>query len=562
MKHFANATIPTGFALVLLCNAASAEILHDGDGIQLQGTARIVSRYAATCHVLEEKHSPLEFRQIKDNHGQSLHVWQLDFSAHNNTGNRLSFLKAEFDIASPSPPCTEWIGEGTNGGPSGNFVDADGRPRPIEWADTRISLSMPNGMGKDQVARDVMFLLVFHEDQPAFRNRSVDFALALPGEKEQPAPDTPQSGAGPTGAAPQGDLQLPPEVLADKYVSQAQRLLREKDHHGARQAMEKSLSFQQEHGLEPRPEDHFGYGEVWVALGEPERAIESLVRYLQMRGRDADRYEEALDLLNRAEAEKARDEAAAYSAAQSGPPEIRAGETVVFDGMEFVGIPPGEFLMGSTGRYAAPDEIPATRVWISRGFFLGKYEVTQDQWKAVMGHNPSRFSGCGKCPVEMVSWNNVQAFIRKLNARAKGGRYRLPTEAEWEYAARAGTTTDTYAGKFDIGSDASEDPVVHQIAWHRWDSGKQTQPVGQKIPNAFGLYDILGNVLEWVGDWYSRYPGGVVTDPVGPRTGRGRVARGASWSDSSKEYFQTSYRRAFQPRHRDDELGFRLVRTE
>ena len=181
-------------------------------------------------------------------------------------------------------------------------------------------------------------------------------------------------------------------------------------------------------------------------MGEPERAIESLVRYLQLRGRDADRYEEALDLLNRAEAEKAGDEAAAYSAAQSGPPEIRAGETVVFDGMEFVGIPPGEFLMGSTGYYAEPDEEPVTRVWISRGFFLGKYEVTQDQWKAVMGHNPSRFSGCGNCPVEKVSWNNVQAFIRKLNAQAEGGRYRLPTEAEWEYAARAGTTTDTYAG--------------------------------------------------------------------------------------------------------------------
>lgn len=562
MKLFANFTIPFGFTIFLLCRAASAEILYERDGIQLQGTAQIVSRYAATCHVLEEKHSPLEFRKIKDNHGQSLHVWQLDFSAHNNTGHRLSSLKAEFDIASPWPPCTEWRGEGPGGGPSGNFVDAEGRPTPIEWADTQIALSMPNGMGKDQVARDVLFLLVFHKDQPAFRNWSVDFSLDVPGGKEQPAPDAPQSGAGPRGADPRRGLQLPPEILADKYVSQAQRLLREEDPHGARQAMENSLSLQQDHGLEPRPEDHFGYAEVWFGLGEPERAIQSLVRYLQLRGRDADRYEEALDLLNRAEAEKARDEAAAYSAAQSGPPEIRAGETVMFDGMEFVGIPPGEFLMGSTGSYAEPDERPVTQVWISRGFFLGKYEVTQDQWKAVMGHNPSRFSGCGNCPVEKVSWNNVQAFIRKLNAQAEGGRYRLPTEAEWEYAARAGTTTDTYAGVFSLGEGAFEDPVVHEIAWHYRDSGRQTQPVGQKVPNSFGLYDMLGNVWEWVSDWYSRYPGGAVTDPVGPRTGRGRVAKGGSWSDYSKKYFRAPYRRVFQPRHRVDELGFRLVRTE
>ena len=121
---------------------------------------------------------------------------------------------------------------------------------------------------------------------------------------------------------------------------------------------------------------------------------------------------------------------------------------MVFDGMEFVGIPPGEFLMGSTSGHALSFEQPVTRVRISQGFWLGKYEVTQDQWQAMMGNNASCFSDCGNCPVEDLSWEDVQAFIGRLNARSGGGKYRLPTEAEWEYAARAGTTTDTYAGGY------------------------------------------------------------------------------------------------------------------
>ena len=177
---------------------------------------------------------------------------------------------------------------------------------------------------------------------------------------------------------------------------------------------------------------------------------------------------------------------------------IRVGETVVFDGIEFVKIPPGEFLMGSTSRHARDDEKPVTRVRISKGFYLGKTEVTQSQWQAVMGDNPSYSKDGGDdCPVEMVPWNDVQEFIGKLNARSGGERYRLPTEAEWEYAARAGTTTDTYAG--NVTEPNGNDPVVNRIAWYRENSGGQPQPVGQKAPNGFGLYDMLGNVWEWVG---------------------------------------------------------------
>ena len=184
----------------------------------------------------------------------------------------------------------------------------------------------------------------------------------------------------------------------------------------------------------------------------------------------------------------------------------RTGETRVFDGIEFLWVPPGEFRMGSTSRHADSDEKPVTRVRITRGFWLGKYEVTQGQWQAVMGSNPSRFKNCGRdCPVEKVSWNDVQEFIGKLNGRSGGRPYRLPTEAEWEYAARAGTTSDTYAG--DITKPRGNDPVLNRIGWYDGSTGNWTHPVGRKAPNGFGLHDMLGNVWEWVGDPVRGLPG-------------------------------------------------------
>ena len=219
-------------------------------------------------------------------------------------------------------------------------------------------------------------------------------------------------------------------------------------------------------------------------------------------------------------------------------------------GMEFVRIPAGEFLMGSNSSLAKFDEQPITQVRISREFWLGKYEVTQEQWQAVMGTNPSRFSVCGRCPVERVSWNDVQDFIRKLNERERGTGYvyRLPTEAEWEYAARAGTTGDRYAQDVD------------KIAWHVANSGLSTYSVGQKEPNAWGLHDMLGNVWEWVQDWYGPYPGGSVTDPAGPSSGSHRVLRGAGWANpASRCRAPERYREP--PTFSQGVEGFRLVRT-
>ena len=251
-------------------------------------------------------------------------------------------------------------------------------------------------------------------------------------------------------------------------------------------------------------------------------------------------------------------------------------------GMEFVWVPAGEFRMGSTSRRANDDEKPVTRVRISRGFYLGKYEVTQGQWEAVMGSKPSHFSNCGgNCPVEQVSWNDVQAFVRKLNEREGGRRYRLPTEAEWEYGARGGTETDTPAGDLRVLGKYNA-PLLDGIAWYGGNSGaayegghdcsdwKEKQyrsnrcgphPVGGKAANGFGLHDMLGNVWEWVGDWYGAYPGGTVTDPAGPGSGSYRVHRGGSWNFSAgscRSAFAAGIRRA----NRGYNLGFRLLRTE
>jgi TonB family protein len=213
----------------------------------------------------------------------------------------------------------------------------------------------------------------------------------------------------------------------------------------------------------------------------------------------------------------------------------------------FVRVPGGEFLMGSSdGR---PDEKPVHRVRITKAFEMGKYEVTQAQWGSVMGNDPSSFRGPDR-PVESVSWDDIQEFLQKLNAMKDGYRYRLPTEAEWEYAARAGSS-----------ENRPED--LDAVAWHSANAGNRaTEPVGEKQPNAWGLYDTLGNVWEWCQDWYDGryYSDSPVADPPGPASGLARVVRGGSIIDGS-EVLRLAFRnRVDSSGFRSNGLGFRLVR--
>ena len=232
------------------------------------------------------------------------------------------------------------------------------------------------------------------------------------------------------------------------------------------------------------------------------------------------------------------------------PVNLPAGTLRSLGGTECVWCPPGQFMMGSptSERGRDSDEVQH-EVVLTRGFFLSETECTQGQWEAVMGGNPSYFKGT-EWPVEEVSWEEAVEYCRKLTAKqraegilADGWEWRLPTEAEWEYAARAGTTGARY-GKLDT------------IAWRDGNSGIQTHPVKQKTANAWGLYDMIGNVWEWCSDWYGGYPTGSVTDPTGPSSGSFRVRRGGSWLGGDW-LARSALRSSIVPGDRYDNLGFR-----
>lgn len=218
---------------------------------------------------------------------------------------------------------------------------------------------------------------------------------------------------------------------------------------------------------------------------------------------------------------------------------------------KFIRVKGGTFNMGCTSEQTGcfEDEQPVHQVTLS-DFYIAETEVTQAQWQALMGSNPSWFKGCDNCPVENVSWEDVQEFIARLNSRSLNQQYRLPTESEWEYAARGGVNSRGYiyaGGK-----------MIEQVGWSNKSSGRKTQPVKGKKPNELGIYDMSGNVREWCSDWYGDYAAESQTNPQGPPHGVFRVFRGGSWGYGPRSC-RVSNRNSFTPVDSGSVLGFRLA---
>jgi formylglycine-generating enzyme required for sulfatase activity len=225
--------------------------------------------------------------------------------------------------------------------------------------------------------------------------------------------------------------------------------------------------------------------------------------------------------------------------------------------IEMLLVPPGTFqmgcIMGSDQFGCFVPELPVHQVTLTRAFYLGRYEVTQADWQAQMGSNPSIFSatfgspGPMSRPVETISWNAVQGFLAITGMR-------LPTEAEWEYACRAGTQTPFYNG-------STSDESVGDLAWYSLNAEGQTRPVGLKAPNALGLHDMLGNVWEWLGDWYGPYSSDSQTDPTGPATGSKRIIRGGGWANDTSLVRSSRRGGGVDPASAAHLIGFRAARN-
>ncbi len=249
-----------------------------------------------------------------------------------------------------------------------------------------------------------------------------------------------------------------------------------------------------------------------------------------------------------------------------------------YDSAQLALIPAGTFRIGNLTFHPSgdSDEVPVHDVTLTRPFLIGRTEVTQAQYETVMGANPSRFSG-GDRPVDMVTWYDAVAFCNAFSIREgltpcytgsgndivcdfSANGYRLPTEAEWEYACRGGAETDFYTGNMTQPEAVPLDPSMVQAGWYEGNAGDSTHQVGQKKPNAFGLYDMHGNVCEWCWDRYGDYASTPVSDPRGPTEGQYRVQRGGSWMDGAMgcRSAERSHRR---PENPSSVYGFRVVRS-
>ena len=358
-------------------------------------------------------------------------------------------------------------------------------------------------------------------------------------------------------------VQLPPEIQADRHLVRAERAIDEQDFLGAKTAMDAILELQAQHDLELPEPFPFRYAEVLERLGLYEEAIEHVTEYLTVAGRDGEYYREALELLDSAEETLRRAQLESQQAEAARQRAEAARRQANAEQMEkMVVIPAGTFQMGCvSGRDCYYDERRVHNVTISQPFALSRHEVTFDEYDrfaAATGRGLPDDAGWGRGrrPVVNVSWEDAQAYVSWLSSET-GARYRLPSEAEWEYAARAGTET-AYSWGNEIGSNrANCDGCGSQ-----WDD-EMTAPVGSFGANAWGLHDMHGNVWEWVEDCrhdsYAGAPADGSAWTTGGNCGR-RVYRGGSWVNDPRN-LRAAYRVGFVAGGRFNALGFRVART-
>jgi len=341
------------------------------------------------------------------------------------------------------------------------------------------------------------------------------------------------------------DKELSSEVQVDILMKTAKMDLEAERWIDAVESFEKAMKL----GVSLPGEFHFLYGKALFKTGSYERALSSLTNYLTLVGRDGEFYEKAITLVVGAE-NKQKEKMRLRSELKH-----QQAETASQAEYGMVLIKGGCFDMGDIFDTGAADEKPVHSVCVG-DFYLGKTEVTQKQWKDIAGNNPSRFE-CDDCPVERVSWHDVQGFIKKLNEKT-GMNYRLPTEAEWEYAARSGGSKEQWAG-------TNDDEKIDKYAWYGPTADSRTHPVSGKTPNRFGLYDMMGNVWEWCSDVYDSeyYEHSPSKDPWARRDieGSTRVIRGGGWRSNAK-CLRTTDRNNFTPTSKKfSDIGFRLART-
>ena len=432
-------TVALTLALLLIATPGEAYRLMELDGIELHGTARILTYGATTCHVLEEKYFAEDYERLKGNEGRPLDLWQLDFSVYNGSGKALDYLIARYGIESPWPPCTNWSYK--------PGIDASEASWSSEGGHIQRA-GEPYSVAPGETVTEALFFIVFHEDEPSFTRWSVDynFAEGVQAAQTQTAPAAPAT---------------------------------------------------------PAPGSSF---HDWLSSGD--------------------------------------------------------------EGPEMVVIPAGRFRMGDLSGAGYDDEKPVHEVVFARPFAISKYEVTFEDYDKFTYPNKVDDAGLGRGrrPVFNVSWDEANVYAAWLSAET-GKRYRLPTEAEWEYAARAGSTT-----KYHFGNDKSQ---LCQYANHgdaTFDSALQLEAegcadgdlfpavVGRYRPNAFGLYDMYGNLWEWVQDCWKDSYAGAPTDGSAWTSGDcgQRVVRGGSWFYNPRN-LRSAYRHWITRSASGDSQGFRLV---